>query len=230
MTDRMFEFINKPTWNPIRYCSHQCSYCWAKKYGQDTTPKMHWDVLYNTEKEHNEQDFIFACDMGDLFCNNMPSWIIEYIMEAASCTLSKYLFLTKNPKRYLEECGTILEGSNYYLGATIESNRDYPEISNAPLQSARLRAMPDLIDFYPENPRFISIEPILDFDLLPFFNAIKEIQPWAVAVGYDNHNYKLPEPTLAKALKLIEALELAGIKVYRKTLRKAWNEPEEGHQ
>jgi hypothetical protein len=74
--------------------------------------------------------------------------------------------------------------------------------------------------------RFISIEPILDFDLDEFLEAIDDITPeFGVAIGYDNYNHHLPEPTLEKTMALIKGLEDAGIKVYRKTLRKAWNEP-----
>jgi hypothetical protein len=74
------------------------------------------------------------------------------------------------------------------------------------------------------NKLFVSIEPILDFSLLSFENDLVDfIRPWAVAVGYDNYNNHLPEPPLAKTLQLIEALEKAGIKVFRKTLREAWD-------
>jgi len=49
------------------------------------------------------------------------------------------------------------------------------------------------------------------------------LQPWAVAVGYDNYNNHLPEPPLEKTMQLIERLEKAGITVFRKTLRERWN-------
>jgi hypothetical protein len=44
-----------------------------------------------------------------------------------------------------------------------------------------------------------------------------------MAVGYDNYNNRLPEPTLSKTMQLIDCLEKTGITVYRKTLREAWN-------
>jgi len=70
---------------------------------------------------------------------------------------------------------------------------------------------------------FISIEPILDFNYEPFVAELLKIRPWAVAVGMDNYGNRLPEPALAKTMQLIERLEKAGIKVYRKTLREKWN-------
>jgi len=52
---------------------------------------------------------------------------------------------------------------------------------------------------------------------------ILNINPeFGVSIGYDNYNWRLPEPPLAKTLQLIEELEKHGIKVERKTLRKAW--------
>jgi hypothetical protein len=70
---------------------------------------------------------------------------------------------------------------------------------------------------------FISIEPILDFDLGLFIAELRACRPWAVAVGYDNYGHKLPEPTLTKTEALIRELETF-TKVHRKTLRKAWFE------
>jgi len=67
------------------------------------------------------------------------------------------------------------------------------------------------------------VEPIQDFNLDYFTERIIEIKPWAVAIGYDNYDNKLPEPSMAKTMQLIDRLEKAGITVYRKTLREAWN-------
>jgi hypothetical protein len=69
--------------------------------------------------------------------------------------------------------------------------------------------------------KFISIEPIMDFDrecLLPWLNIV---HPWAIAIGYDNYNNGLPEPPLAKTRELIESLRKRRITVYEKTLREA---------
>jgi hypothetical protein len=76
----------------------------------------------------------------------------------------------------------------------------------------------------PRGRIFISIEPIMEFDYEPFVSKLLKMHPWAVAVGYDNYDNKLPEPLLAKTMQLIDRLEKAGIRVYRKTLREAWNE------
>jgi len=190
------------------------------------------------EKEMKRQfkpnDFIFVGDMRDIFSPDVP---LDYIYEIIYNVIERhpkteFLFLTKNPKRYydlleeIEYCGQDLP-RNVILGATIESNRDYPSISMSPQQSSRLYWMAQvrgLIDSWDENIRlFVSIEPILDFDLSAFVRYLRLIKPWMVAVGYDNYNNKLPEPALSKTMRLIEALEYF-TKIERKTLRKAWYE------
>ncbi|MEM2129812.1 MAG: hypothetical protein QXZ70_04355 [Candidatus Bathyarchaeia archaeon] len=94
----------------------------------------------------------------------------------------------------------------------------HPAISDAPLQFDRLYFMLKLAEAK-RHKLFISIEPILDFNLELFANMLIRIRPWAVAIGYDNYGCGLPEPSLAKTMKLIEKLENANITVYRKTLR-----------
>ena len=57
-----------------------------------------------------------------------------------------------------------------------------------------------------------------------FERDIIKTRPKFMAVGYDNYNNKLPEPSLARTEILIKELEAQGVKVYRKTIRRAWDE------
>ncbi|RLE97135.1 MAG: hypothetical protein DRJ57_04800 [Thermoprotei archaeon] len=83
--------------------------------------------------------------------------------------------------------------------------------------SERIRVMEEL-----EWPRkVVVIEPILDFDLEDFVNAIMRIWPEAVYVGYDIYGNRLPEPPLTKARKLVDALKRYTW-VHVKSLRPAW--------
>jgi hypothetical protein len=101
------------------------------------------------------------------------------------------------------------------LGATIETNRDYP-VSEAPTSAERYRAMVEL----PYRNKLVSIEPIMDFDLETFVQWIREIKPLLVHVGYDNYNCRLPEPQLSKTKELIENLgTFTGVKTL--TLRES---------
>jgi len=229
---RMFEFVDQ-TWNPIgARCPYQCIYCWAqsangfinrynlKKYFGK--PTLYEKVL---NQKFKAGEIIFVGDMTDIFAYTVPDSMLYQIFEAIEkWPDTTFLFLTKNPIAYL---WLIEEGANIpyntILGATIESNRNYPNISKAPPQHERLTAMRNLAHRYPKYKLFISIEPVLDFDVELFVQWLKRIAPWAVAVGYDNYGNKLPEPPLRKVEELINHVEKF-TRVYRKTIRRAWNE------
>jgi len=229
--NRMFPFITK-TWNPVKAtCPHNCKYCWAKqlikKYNM-TKYMVKEPQFIQTKINFRPNDFIFVCDMIDLFADNVPSTIIQKVINVTyEYPDTKFLFLTKNPRRYTEFKFPV----NCALGVTIESNINYPKISDAPLQEDRLRAIDLLVSssiywcIY-NNPIFISIEPILDFtyDFIQKLLSFQLNGQFAVAVGYDNYNNKLPEPELEKTQWLITILRDNDIKVYEKTIRKAWYE------
>ncbi len=228
---KMFNMISK-TWNPVTGCTHYCIYCWArklaltrlrnsKKYQNGFLPKIH---LEEFKMKFKDGDIVFVTDMGDLFSDGVPDdWIVRVVEFIKKFPNTYFLFLTKNPRRYHNFVD--LFPPNAILGATIETNRDglyihhRPRISLAPLPSIRYKAMKEL-----EWPmKFISIEPILDFDLDVFTKWIIDINPFMVYVGYDNYKWKLPEPPLSKTLELIKRLTEHTL-VVKKTLRPAWNE------
>ena len=231
MKERMFEFITK-TWNPLGgECLHKCLYCWSqsdkglvkmyklKKYVG--SPRIDRNVF---NRKFSQDDFVFVQDMSDLLAKNILLMHIREVLFYIRKSEATFLLLTKNPVRYFELYEQI--PPNCVLGCTIESNFDFLNISKAPNQSDRLYWMTRLADVMQithGNKLFVAIEPILEFDLIQFFNMLANwIKPWAVAIGYDNYDNHLPEPSLAKTLQLIDRLEKAGITVYRKTLREAW--------
>jgi len=226
----MFPFVNK-TWNPLGgKCIQMCDYCWSmgekglvNKF--DMEKYRGEPRLYEKEfkRKFKDDDFVFLQDMSDICAYNVPyKYILRIFDHIRKFPRTKFLLLTKNPANVYFALMDVLP-PNLIIGATIESNRDYPTISKAPKQSNRLNYMHQ-ISKKANLPLFISIEPILDFGLEKFVADIKLIKPWAVAVGFDNYSHNLEEPKLDKVLKLIEELEKVGIKVYRKTLRKAWDE------
>jgi protein gp37 len=212
---KMFSFITHP-WNPLGgECQHNCTYCWAKSLAKRYrhqkylgTPRI---APHELDSKFFSDDFIFVCDMTDLFGSCVPSDLILAILSSISKSPAKFLLLTKNPRRYLE----FVIPPNCICGATIETNLDTGNISDAPSTIERLEAM----TYWGTPHKMLSIEPILEFELEKFSTWILKMKPDFVAVGYDNYHSGLLEPSLNKTLKLIKILETAGIKVYKKTLR-----------
>jgi DNA repair photolyase len=226
---KMFNIVTS-TWNPISGCLYNCDYCWARdlattklknshRYSQGFKPRLN-------EKEFHSRfgkgEVIFVSDMGDMFGKFTPThWIKQVLDHIRKFPEADFLFMTKNPNRYLELLPQIPE--NTILGATIETNSDEivqtDKLSTAPLPSQRYEAM-NALDW---SRKMVSIEPILDFDLNPFTKWIEDINPFIVYVGYDNYNHKLREPNLRQTIELMNKLSEISL-VIRKTIRPAWFE------
>lgn len=226
---KMFSIVTA-TWNPISGCLYNCNYCWARELA---TTKLRNSHRYSKGFKPNlnirefstrfaKNDLVFVCDMGDMFADFISDeWIKQVLDHTRKFRETDFLFMTKNPKRYVELLHYIPE--NAILGATIETTNDEivqtDKVSNAPLPSYRYEAMKTLD--WPK--KMVSIEPILDFDLNTFFRWIKDINPFIVFVGYDNYRHKLREPTFAQTKELLSKLSKTTL-VIKKTIRQAWYE------
>ena len=174
------------------------------------------------------EDFVFVCDMMDIGDPRIPrNATTALFKKIESHPDTRFLLLTKNPYWYivcLNDCINHLP-KNVYLGATIETDLDHTlAVSQAPTTRQRLNVMEALKVRYPDRPRFVSVEPIMAFSA-GFAQELIDLDPWGVAVGYDGYNHRLPEPKLEDTEKLIECIEEAGIQVFRKDVRRAWDEP-----
>jgi len=218
MPGRMFKFITK-TWNPVVGCDFYCKYCWARRQARrmihicekcgNFIPHLHEERLSKVPKK----GLIFVCDMGDLFSYSIKDeWILKVLDTIRKVQTADFFLETKNPERYFDFIDVMPE--NVILSTTIETNRNY-NFSKAPPVEERYKAMKNL----KWHKKHISIEPIMDFDIVKLTAWILQIKPLFVSVGYDNYNNKLPEPPLQKVQTLIEILEKNNIEVERKTLR-----------
>lgn len=221
----MFRFITC-TWNPVTGCRHNCKYCWARKlaetklkhlqrYQAGFIPLLH---PYELLKKFKPRQFVFVCDMGDLFGAWVPTqWIAAVLFSISGSPDATFLLLTKNPERMVKYDFP----SNVIVGATIETNRRIaPEISRAPPPSERFEALAK-IQF---SHKMLVVEPIMKFDLEPFVAQIVSIPDLKkVVIGYDNYwrQNRLPEPSLEKTKRLIAMLKMFGLEVETKTLREA---------
>ena len=225
MTEKTFGDITE-TWNPITGCLHACTYCWARNYARrlasmDVEPyRTHLFkpafAEWRLKQKLGKGRFIFVSDMGDMWGEWVPKEWIDKVLEATrSKPHLKFLFLTKNPKRYHEFLGKFTQ--HMMLGVTMETNRDY-KVTKAPAPRDRYEAMKNL-DW---KHKAVVIEPILGFDD-EFVEWMRDISPEMIYVGYDNYENRLPEPEMSKTVWLIN--ELSKISEVRgKAIRKAWYE------
>jgi protein gp37 len=157
-----------------------------------------------------KEDFVFACDMTDLFGYWVPKEIIQRVLDYIQKSPAKFLLLTKNPARYLD----FKLPQNCVAGATIESDCDHLVSLGAPKVSERLRAMFEL----QHTPKMVSVEPIMRFSY-EFKRRLANLDLEFVAIGFDNYSNGLDEPSLEQAQELVEQLEECNILVYQKTMR-----------
>lgn len=219
MKSRMFSFVHT-TWNPIGgTCPYGCKYCWARKLAKQRNMQKYFGntrlIEHELKRTFEPGKVVFVGSMRDIFSEDVPIDYLHKILDVVKRNPKTYfLFLTKNPLRY-EEILAILP-RNVILGVTLETNRDY-KVTKAPSPEERYFTFAPLVWM----KKFVSIEPIMDFDLDVFSNWLLDVFPklMMVAIGYDNYGNNLPEPSLEKTTALIRKLENANIKVIRKTLR-----------
>jgi protein gp37 len=197
------------TWNPLAgECSHKCGYCSTKtlkRYpgclNKYSGPVRIDEIAMKKNLGSGKTWFVVA--QNDLFAENVPGYIILNIL--AKCREyqgNTYLFQSKNPRRFSEylECMP----KSVIFCTTIESNRWYSEhIGNTPHPISRAIAIGNLIDY----KRYVTIEPIMDFNMEQLLDIIYISKPHQVNIGADSKRHNLSEPLKENVLQLIEELE-----------------------
>ncbi|MCL2636939.1 MAG: phage Gp37/Gp68 family protein [Oscillospiraceae bacterium] len=118
---------------------------------------------------------IFVCSMADLFGEWVPDeWIEEVFKSCAAAPQHRYLFLTKNPKRYhdLKLKGFLPKGDNYWFGFSAVTYKDLITKQN----------QCSWLDYH----TFISFEPLQSNIELPRNNYIR----WAI-IGAESGTSKV---------------------------------------
>jgi len=193
----MYAFVTH-TWNPIRgKCPHDCSYCYMKRFPQGELRLDEKSLKDNL----GEGNFIFVGSSTDMFAEDVPNeWIIKVLSKCQNYEGNTYLFQSKNPSRFWMFSGRYPR--NTIFGTTLETNRDMKNISKAQSSKARVSNMQDRY----MQKTMITIEPILDFDLEPFVEMIKQVNPEWVNIGADSQNTHLLEPSSEKIEALVKEL------------------------
>ena len=210
---RMFKTVDgKPmkTWNPFSGCLYFCynGGCWARltalrlkhldRYKDGFAPRYNEKELLKT---FLPGQFIAVSLMGDIAFATKDQ-LLMILRRIRDFPHTYFLIQSKNPDYFR---GWQISGVHFpphvYLGTTIETNRNYG-LTKAPAPIQRFRALTSC----PHNLKFLSIEPIMDFDLDELTHWVKLMQPDIIEVGADNYHNHLPEPPWWKVEKLLETL------------------------
>lgn len=132
-------------------------------------------LRYKLDEPQHRRDAqtIFVCSMADLFGRWVPTrWIRDVLDACQKAPQHRYIFLTKNPARYLEldKMALLPHGDNFWYGSTATN----PET--------------DLMAWAEDYHTFVSIEPLLGPFGRPQTGALHDID-WFI-IGAETGNRK----------------------------------------
>ncbi|MBA7712083.1 hypothetical protein ES703_121053 [subsurface metagenome] len=193
------------TWNVFVGCKHDCTYCSARRtaltrlkhhrrYKDGFDPHLVPELL---TKGFNPGEFVFVAYMGDIsFATRYEFWqILDRIQQYPG---TDFLLITKNPGFFLKWPAPL--PLNVILGTTLETNRDTKKLSKAPPPLKRWVALQAV----KSRRKFLSIEPVMDFDPRELTRWIGVLEPSIIEIGADNYHNNLPEPPWGKVEELLE--------------------------
>ena len=184
-------------------CPHECCYCAIQDMAQrfPGMKKKYSGELRLVEKEfdvkYGSGNTIFVENCNDLFCDACPDSFISRVLDHCDqWPENTYVFQTKNPARYFKFFGRFWTfGERIILGTTIETNRPNPDMTVVPFRT------------------FLTLEPILDFDVTVLASYIVGCKPEFVNLGADSKGHGLDEPIVEKIYDLVDELKKYGIEL-----------------
>lgn len=193
----MYKFITG-TGNAIKgACLHDCSYCYMKTWGALKPVRLDESELRG---DLPSGEFLFIGSSCDMFAEDIPTEWITRVIDYCGQYNNRYLFQSKNPGRMVQ----FVTNANSVLCTTIETNRWYPDVMrNCPPPEERGWWLGRST-----LAKYVTVEPVMDFDLLQLVELIRSCNPTQVNIGADSKRSGLPEPTGEKIGELVSQLKL----------------------
>lgn len=205
------------TWDPFKphRCAHLCTYCYALK----THHRFHLPVLLKPVLAEpfphlywldGRGRTIFVGHMSDMWADNVSdAQIYKTLTWCYHYENNQYVFQSKNPQRFMDFI-EVLNPGNTILGTTIETDA-YEGVSNAPGPALRSEALKEM--GREGFTTFVTIEPILEFRLIPFVALLRNAKPDFINIGADSKGSGLNEPCGEKIGTLIKEICELGIEI-----------------
>lgn len=200
-------------------CPHACPYCYATKgrarrfaQGPLTFRREELNVGYGSVGHIPKT--IFVEHTHDICANGVQDeWVAAILRHCRMTAYNTYVFQTRNTLRLDCHFAGLLP-PKCMIGTTIETDRNAPGFAPTPLYRAKGLHNCKLID---GATTFLTIEPILDFDLDGMLELIEIAIPSFVNIGADSKGCGLSEPSGDKVLELIDGIQKMGIEIRQKT-------------
>lgn len=203
----MYDFVTH-TWNVVKgQCYHDCSYCYMKRFG--TLKPVRFDRK-ELKTDLGKGNFIFVGSSCDMFSQVIPDEWVNDVLDHCKKFDNQYLLQTKNPAAFAR----FKFDERFILGTTIESNRWYISYGRSPSPRDRACALALV-----SQKKFVTIEPVLDFDVERLAEIIMIAEPDWVNIGADTGNNGMPEPSPSKIRALIAALSGTRIEIKKNMKR-----------
>lgn len=201
-------YVGWQTFNPLGgECPHRCGYCSTQSFMRYPVIKSKYTGVLRLDDKAMSKSLgsgskWFVCAQNDLFAETVPhEFIVKILNKCRVYDNNTFLFQTKNPSGFVPYLRIF--PTDVVLCTTIETNRWYPSMGNAPSPHHRALAMSE-IEGYTKQ---ITIEPLHDFDLVELVNLIRLSGATQVAIGADSKRHNLPEAGKDKILALIGELQ-----------------------
>lgn len=197
-------------------CKHKCVYCYVHKGRYGIIPRYTGEPRL-VEKEllvkYGRGNTIFIEHMNDICHPGIKNeWIIDIFNHMLKYPHNKYVIQTKNPGRLFQIISSniipkeIFEKLELIIGTTIESNRSYGTTESiVPTPIMRFLGFQSLTQSI-RSKSFVTIEPIMDFDIDVMIDWLKRLCPDFVNIGADSKGCNLMEPSREKVNQFIELL------------------------